>query len=70
MVHDFADDLQVALDRVLCHLHHAGIAFEGGDIALASFDGLENIGDAPRRVSTHRVTESTSTDAEIGRLSN
>lgn len=69
VLHGFADDLQVAPDRVLSHLHHAHISFKRGEISLASFDGLENIGDAVRRVSAHSATASMSAEAEIGRLS-
>src|SRR5699024_8358547 len=69
MVHGFADDLQIALDRVPRHLHHALIGFKGGDISLASFDGLETIGDALSRASAHSATASMSAESEIGRLS-
>lgn len=69
VVHGLADDLQVALDRILCHLHYACVSVECGGIPLAPLDGLESIIDALRWVAAHNVTASTSAEAETGRLS-
>ena len=40
MLHRFADDLQVALDRILCHLHDVRVTVQSSNIAPASLDGL------------------------------
>lgn len=46
VVCSFADDLQVALDRILGHVHDVTITVESGDIPTASLDSHQNIGNA------------------------
>lgn len=69
MVHGFTDDLQIAFDRVLSHLHEIRIVRESSDVSLASLDGDENIRDALGGLGVHNTSASASADAEIGRLS-
>src|SRR5699024_4698013 len=61
--------LQIALDRILCHLGNIRVTVQCGDIALAALDGLKRVNYAPRRVAAHSATASASADAETGRLS-
>lgn len=68
VVHGFTDDLQVALNCIFRHLPVRAV-IERLHVALTTFDGLENVLDAPRGVSTHNATASASAEVETGRLS-
>jgi len=70
MVHGLTDDLAVALDRILCHLHDLTLGIKSDDVPLATFDRLENIIDSLSGAAGHSATASTSAEVEIGRLSN
>ena len=69
VVQSFANDLQVALNRILGHLNDVRVAVKRHHIALASFDGLQCISDALLRCTTHSATASASAESDAGLLS-
>ena len=65
MLHGFADDLQVAFDRILRHPHQVGVGLvtESRDVPLASLDRIEYIGDALGRTAAQSATASAGAEA-------
>ncbi|MCK1802595.1 hypothetical protein MTQ12_05940 [Brevibacterium sp. R8603A2] len=65
VVHGFADDLQVAFDRILLHPHQVGVGLvaENRHVPLASLDRIEYIGDALGRTATQSATASAGAEA-------
>lgn len=51
-----ADDLQVPLDHILCHLRDITLTVQRNDLFLASLDCLEHISDALDRTAIHSGT--------------
>lgn len=65
------DDLQVSLDGVFGHVNEVAIlAGQRREVAVASVDRLEDVGDPLLGPASHSATASTSADSEIGCLSN
>lgn len=69
VVDGFADNLQIAFDRVLRHLRQITIANQQGDVSVAPLNGLKYVIDALGSTAPHSANASTSAEAEIGRLS-
>lgn len=69
MVHGLADELEIALDRILGHLRDVSLAVQRSNILPASLNCLKRISDALRRTATHSGTASASAETETGRLS-